>query len=154
MAKEKFLKKSRSGKAKLMPQEKRDNMSHIGKRNQQWKAQKMQEAIDLWAQNDNLPPNKQLSMRAIAKKASIAKTTVIERLSGRCKGSGHIAGGARKSRIMLKGTQVGHQEGHLNCFNHFNQTFTWVTKWVIKWVSCSVVCTTDALDNTTFMPSF
>ena len=32
MAKEKFSKKLRSGKAKLMPQEKKDNMSHIGKR--------------------------------------------------------------------------------------------------------------------------
>ena len=150
MAKEKFLKKSRSGKAKLMPQEKRDNMSHIGKRNQQWKAAKMQEAMDLWAQNDNLPPNKQLSMRTIAKRVGIDKTMVIERLSGRCKGSGHIAGGARKSRIMSKGMQVGHQVGHFNRFNHFNQTFTQVT----KRVSCSVVCTTDPLDNTTFMPSF
>ena len=56
MAKEKFSKKSRSGKAKLMPQEKKDNMSHIGKRNQKWKAAKMQEAQNLWAQNANLPP--------------------------------------------------------------------------------------------------
>ena len=53
-------------------------------------------------------------MRAIAKKVGISKTTVIERLSGRRKGSGHIAGGARKSRIMLKGTQAGHQAGHFN----------------------------------------
>ena len=150
MAKQKFSKKSRSGKAKLMPLEKRDNMSHKGKRNQQWKAAKMQEAMDLWAQNDNLPPHQQLSMRTIAKRVGISKTTVIERLSGRCKGSGHIAGGARKLRIMLKGMQGGHQVGH---FNHFNQTFNWVTKWVIKQVSCSVVCTTDPLDNT-FMPSF
>ena len=117
MAKEKFSKVSRSGKAKLMPQEKKDNMSHIGKRNQQWKAAKMQEAQNLWA---NLPPDKQLSMRAIAKRVGIGKTTVIERLSGRHQGSGHIAGGARKSRVMLKGMQAGHQAGHFNCFNHFN----------------------------------
>ena len=150
MAKQKFSKKLRSGKAKLMHQEKRDNMSHIGKRNQQWKAAKMEEAIDLWAQNDNLPPDKKLSMRTITKRVGIGKTTVIERLSGRRKGTGHIARGARKSRIMSKGMQAGHQVGHFNHFNHFNQTFTWVT----KGVSCSVVCTTDPLDNTTFMPSF
>ena len=83
MAKEKFSKKLRSGKAKLMPQEKKDNMSHIGKRNQLWKAAKMQEAQDLWAQNANLPPDEQLSMRAIAKRVGTGKTTVIERLSGR-----------------------------------------------------------------------
>ena len=125
MAKEKFSKKSRSGKAKLTPQEKKDNMSHIGKINQQWKATKMQEAQNLWAQNANLPPDKQLSMRAIAKKVSIAKTTVIERLSGRCQGSGHIAGGARKLRVMLKDMQAGHQAGHFNCFN---RTLTQIAK--------------------------
>ena len=136
-----------------MPQEK-DNMSHIGKRNQQWKAAKMQEAQDLWAQNANLPPDKQLSMRAIAKTVGIGKTIVIERLSGRCQSSGHIAGGARKSRVMSKGMQAGHQVGHFNHFNCFNQKLTRITKQVIKQVSCSVVCTTDPLDNTTFMPSF
>ena len=77
MTKEKFLKKSRSGKAKLMPQEKNDNMSCIGNRNQLWKAAKMQEAQDLWAQNANLPPDKQLSMRAIPKRVGIGKSTVI-----------------------------------------------------------------------------
>ena len=41
----------------------------------------------------------------------------IERLSGRRQGSGHIAGGTRKSRIMSKGTQAGHQVGHFNRFN-------------------------------------
>ena len=87
-------------------------------------------------------------MRTIAKRVGIGKTTVIERLSGRYIGTGHIAGGARKSRIMLKGTQVGHQVGHFNCFN---RTFT---KRVTKQVSCSVVCTTDPFGNTTFMPSF
>ena len=100
------------------------------------------------------PLVKQLSMRAIAKKVGIAKTTVIERLSGRHQGSGHIAGGARKLRVMSKGTQVGHQMGHFNHFNHFNWTLTWIAKRVIKQVSCLVVCTTDPLDNTTFMPSF
>ena len=151
MAKEKFSKKSRSGKAKLTPQEKKDNMSHIGKRNQQWKAAKIQEAQNLWAQNANLPPDKQLSMRAIAKRVGIGKTTVIERLSGRRQGSRHIAGGARKLRVMLKGMQAGHQEDHFNCLN---RTLTQIAKRVIKRVSCSVVCTTDPLDDTTFMPSF
>ena len=60
-------------------------------------------------------------MRAIAKRVGIGKTTVIERLSGRHQGIGHIAGGARKSSIMSKGMQVGHQVGH---FNRFNRTLT------------------------------
>ena len=110
----------------------------------------MQEARDLWAQNDSLPPDKKLSMRTIAKKVGIGKTTVIERLSRRYKGTGHIAGGARKSRIMMKGMQADHQVGH---FNHFNSTFNRIIKWVIKQVSCLVVCTADPLDDTTFMPS-
>ena len=88
----------------------------------------MQEAQDLWAQNANLPPDKQLSMRAIAKTVGIGKTTVIERLSGRCQGSGHIAGGARKLRVMSKGMQACHQVGHFNHFNRFNQKLTQITK--------------------------
>ena len=83
---------------------------------------------------------------------------MIERLSGRRKGSGHIAGGARKSRIMLKGTQAGHQAGHFNRFNRLTEVLTEVLnrvfKRVIKRVSCSVVCTNDQLDDRTFMPSF
>ena len=63
-------------------------------------------------------------MRAIAKKVGISKTTVIERLSGRRQGSGHIAGGARKSRIMSKGTQAGHQAGHFNRFNRLTEVLT------------------------------
>ena len=91
-------------------------------------------------------------MRDIAKKVGTGKTTVIESLSGRHKGMGHIAGGARKLRIMMKGMQVGHQAGHFNHFNCFNRTFNRVTKQVTKWVSCSVVCTADPLDDTTFKP--
>ena len=84
----------------------------------------MQEALDLWAQNDNLPPKEQLSMRAIAKKVGISKTIVIARLSGRRKGSGHIAGGARKLRIMSKGTQAGHQVGHFNHLTVLTEVLT------------------------------
>ena len=40
----------------------------------------MDEAMSLWKQNDNLPPHQRLSMRAIAKKVGIGKTTIIERL--------------------------------------------------------------------------
>ena len=102
----------------------------------------MQEAQDLCSQNDSLPPENKLSMRGIAKKVGIGKTTVIERLSGRYKGTGHIAGGARKLRIMIKGMQAGHQVGH---FNNFNRIFNQIIKWVIKQVSCLVVCTADCL---------
>ena len=108
-------------------------MSHKNQRNQQWKAEKMDQAQALWKANDDLPPDQRLSMRTIAKKVGIAKTTIIERLSGRRQGSGHITGGKRKARILMKGKQVGHQAGHINHFNCFNQTSKWVTKWVIVW---------------------
>ena len=93
MVKEKFSAKGKKGKKHLTPQQKQDRMSHKTQRNQQWKAAKMDQAQVLWKDNDNLPENQRLSMRAIAKKVGISKTTVIERLSGRRKGTDHIAGG-------------------------------------------------------------
>ena len=109
-------------------------MSHKNQHTQQWKAEKMDQAQALWKANDNLPPDHRLSMRAIAKKVGIGKTTIIERLSGRRQGSGNIARGKHKARILTKGKQAGHQAGHFNHFNHFNQTSKQVIKWVIKWV--------------------
>ena len=93
MAKEKFSTKGKKGKKHLTPQQKQDRMSHKNQRNQQWKAEKMDQAQALWKANDDLPPDQRLSMRAIAKKVGIAKTTIIERLSGRRQGSGYIMGG-------------------------------------------------------------
>ena len=93
----------------------------------------MDQAQALWKANDNLPPDHRLSMRAIAKKVGIGKATIIERLSQGRQGSGHIAGGKQKARILIKGKQVGHQVGHINHFNCFNQTSKWVIKWVIVW---------------------
>ena len=108
MAKQKYLTKGRHGKkgSKKKGQteeEKRDAMSHKGQRNQTWKAEKMDEAQQLLKENDNLPDNKNLSYRAIARKTGIPVTTIIERLSGRRKGRGHIAGGARKARVLSDG---------------------------------------------------
>ena len=93
MAKEKFSIKGKKGKKHLTSQQKQDRMSHKNQRNQQWKAEKMDQAQALWKANDDLPPDQRLSMRAITKKVGIAKTTIIERLSGRRQGSGHMAGG-------------------------------------------------------------
>ena len=73
-------------------------MSHKNQRNQQWKAEKMDQAQALWKANDDLPPDQRLSMRTIVKKVGIAKTTIIERLSGRRQGSGHITGANEKPR--------------------------------------------------------
>ena len=106
-------------------------MSHKNQRTQQWKAEKMDQAQALWKANDDLPPDQRLSMRAIMKKVGIGKTTIIERLSGRRQGSGHIVGGKKKAQILTKGKQAGHQVGHINRFNHFNQTSKRVTKRVI-----------------------
>ena len=68
----------------------------------------MEKAEALWKKNDELPPEKKMSMRAIARAVGIGKTTIIERLSGRRKGSGHIAGGNRKAQVMTGGKQAGH----------------------------------------------
>ena len=106
MAKQKYSTKGRHGKKGgkkggkkkgQTEEEKRDAMSHKGQRNQTWKAEKMDEAQRLLKQNDDLPDNKKLSYRAIARQTGIPVTTIIERLSGRRKGRGHIAGGARKA---------------------------------------------------------
>ena len=81
-------------------------------------------------------------MRAIAAQLQLPKSTVIERLSGRRKGHGHIAGGKRKARVLTDGKQAGHQVGHFNRNrNRFNQT----CKRVTKRVTSSVLCTTDPL---------
>ena len=97
MAKEKFSAKGKKGKKILTPQQKKDKMSHKNQCIQLWKAEKMDEVMSLWKQNENLPPDKRLSMRAIAKKVGIGKTTIIERLSERHQGQGHIAGGKCKT---------------------------------------------------------
>ena len=93
------------------------------------KEEKIEEAKLLWKMNDEKDPKDRLSMRAIAKKLNLPKTTVIERLSGKCQGEGYIAGGKRKARVLMDGKQTGQQEGQNN-HNHncFNQTFKWVTK--------------------------
>ena len=91
----------------------------------------MDQAQALWKANNDLPPDQRLSMRTIARKVGIAKTTIIDRLSGRRQGSGHIMGGKQKAWILMKGKQVGHQAGHINRFNCFNQTSKQVTKQVI-----------------------
>ena len=58
-------------------------MLHKNKKNQQWKEELIEEAKVLWEVNKEKPAKEQLSMRAIASKLKLPKTTVIERLSGR-----------------------------------------------------------------------
>ena len=82
--------------------------SHKGQKNQKWKVEQMEKAEALWKKNAELPPDKRLSMRAIAREVGIGKTTIIERLSGRRKGMGHIAGGNRRGQVLMKGNQMGH----------------------------------------------
>ena len=89
--KQKFSKKGKGGKVLKTPEECKKASSHAGQKLQKWKEEDMQEAEGLWARNETLPPKERLSMRAIAAKVGIGKTTMIERLSGRCKGEGHIA---------------------------------------------------------------
>ena len=86
MVKQKFSKKGKGGKVHKTPEEKRDAMSHKNQKNQQWKEEKIEEAKQLWKANDEKDPKDRLSMRAIAKKLKLPKTTVIERLSGRSQG--------------------------------------------------------------------
>ena len=47
MAKEKFSTKGKKGKKHLTPQQKQDQMSHKNQRNQQWKAEKMDQGLGL-----------------------------------------------------------------------------------------------------------
>ena len=108
MTKQKYSTKGRHGKKggkkkAQTEQEKKDAMSHKAQRNQTWKAEKMDEAQQLLKENDNLLDNKKLSYRAIARKTGIPVTTIIERLSGKRQGKGHIAGGARKARVLGDG---------------------------------------------------
>ena len=107
MAKQKFSKKGKGGKVHMTPEEKRDAISHKNKKNQQWKEEKIEEAKQLWKANDEKDPKEKLSMRAIARKLKLPKTRVIKRLSGRCQGEGHIAGGKRKARVLTDGKEVG-----------------------------------------------
>lgn len=71
----------------------------------------LNKAIDLWNQNEDLPPKDRLSMRAISRITGIAKTTLTERLTGRRKGEGKILGGACKGRVLTKGKPWGGSSG-------------------------------------------
>ena len=107
MAKMKFSKKGKGGKTLQTPDEKRKAMSHKGRKNQTWKEQQMDRTEELWLQKEDKSPKDKLSMRAIAVMFGLPKTTVIERLSGHCKGHGHITGGKRQPRVLSKGEQAG-----------------------------------------------
>ena len=94
----------------------------------------------LWAANEGKPPKEQLSMRAIAKQLGLPKTTVIEWLSGRRVGEGHIAGEKRKARVLTDSKQVGQFNHNRNC----NRTSTgspsgsllWYFVLVTRWLLC------------------
>ena len=105
--KKKFSKKGKGGKVLRTPDERKKASSHAGQRLQQWKEEQMEEADRLWKLNEILPPNERLSMRAIAKKVKIGKTTVIKRLSGRRVGVGHITGGQWQARVLTTGESSG-----------------------------------------------
>ena len=93
-------------------------MSHKNQKNQRWKEEKIEEAKVLWAANEGKPPKELLSMRAIAKQLGLPKTTVIEWLSGKRVGEGHIAGGKRKARELTDGKQA--DQFHRNCNHNCN----------------------------------
>ena len=134
MAKQKFSKKGKGGKVLQTPEQKKDAMSHKGKRNQRWKESDMDKAEELWEADKTKAKKDQLCMRAIAQQLNLPKTTVIEQLLGRRKGHGHIAGGKRQARVLMTGKQAG--QNNRNC--NRNQT----CKWVTKRVRASEVCTT------------
>ena len=78
-------------------------MSHKGRKNQVWKKKQMDRAEELWEENKEKNAKDRLSMRTITEMCGLLKTTVIERLSGHCKGHGHIDGGKRQPRVLSKG---------------------------------------------------
>ena len=94
--------------------ERRDASSHRGKRNMKWTIKDMEKAIQMWKDNEGKPEELQLSKREISIITGIPRNTLAERLSGRVKGTGYVAGGRRTPRILTQGqftVQAGHQVG-------------------------------------------
>ena len=76
-----------------------------GSKEQLWKAEKLEEAFNLWEKNKELPPKEKLSMNKISKMTGISYTTLNERLTGRCGGGrkGKIAGGKWTAKVLKVG---------------------------------------------------
>ena len=94
--------------------ERRDASSHRGKRNMNWTLKDMEKAFKMWKDNEGKPKELQFSKREISVITGIPRNTLAERLSGRVKGKGYVAGGRRTPRILTEGelpAQPGHQAG-------------------------------------------
>ena len=88
--------------------------SGLGKKEQKWTEEQMNQCFVLWEQNNDLPPEQKRSKRQISIECGVPYTTVCERLSGRRGGGqkGKIAGEKQQGKVLD----------------------TSKSKWVIKWV--------------------
>ena len=127
MAKTKISNKGRpkqpsTSKSKVVGKDKlgrirKDHSAHRNVRLQTWDVAQIDQAEAIWAEELKKAPHQRLSWRRIAQMVNLPKTTVAERLSGRRKGHGKIAGGHRRGRILTEGNfccQAGQQAGHFS----------------------------------------
>ena len=79
--------------------------SGLGKKEQKWTEEQIDQCFVLWEQNNDLPPEQKRSKRQISIECGVPYTTVCERLSGRrgggCKGK--IAGGKQQGKVRASG---------------------------------------------------
>ena len=76
--------------------------SGLGKKEQKWTEEQMNQCFVLWEQNNDLPPEQKRSKRQISIECGVPYTTVCERLSGRRGGGwkGKIAGGKWQGKVL------------------------------------------------------
>ena len=73
--------------------------SGLGKKEQKWTEETINQYFVLWEQNNDLPPEQKKSKRQISMECDVLYTTVCERLLGRRGGGlkGKIAGGKQQT---------------------------------------------------------
>ena len=79
--------------------------SGLGKKEQKWTEEAINQCFVLWEQNNDLPPEQKRSKRKISIECGVPYTTVCERLSGRRGGGqkGKIAGGKQQGKVLDTG---------------------------------------------------
>ena len=79
--------------------------SGLGKKEQKWTEEQINQCFVLWEQNNDLPLEQKRSKRQISIECGVPYTTVCERLSGRRGGGkkGKIAGGKQQGKVLDTG---------------------------------------------------
>ena len=79
--------------------------SGLGKKEQKWTEEQINQCFVLWEQNNDLPPEQKRSKRQISIECGVPYTTVCEKLSERRGGGqkGKIAGGKQQGMVLDTG---------------------------------------------------